>query len=654
MRKTLVTLAACSLICLFSQAASAAANYVYHEQSNNFVATPTCAPTPGGTDTSAGRYVENTDRSGASGFQIYAPETYALHFKVEFQFFTTRWKVYYTTDGTSPTGNLGVGTGTTQVVDGSFVTTYQDQTQACLNVDVIAASIPPQPAGTTVRYIISAYHHGGGEEVFANSGGAACASCFKCHSGTAGCATVFQYNVLAVPATPLIISEFRLRGTNGPEDEFVEIYNNSDSPVQVQAFDGSGGFGLAASDGLVRFTIPNGTTIQARRHYLAVNSNGYSLGTYPTAAPETGGNTAAAQKRARVTGQKMPSIVTSTSEIRDAAPLRGGAAGKARTGVSLTRELRAPVAGRAEARPPNDAVPAPSAATGESVYATDIADNAGIALFNTSNPANFTTTTRLDAVGSTAEANTLYKEGAGYPALAISNNNFSLYRSLCSYVDGVACATPGLPRDTGDNATDFLFVDPSGADLGMGQRLGAPGPENSTSPVQRNSSFAFNNLDRSVSSSESPNRERNFMPDPFNNSTFGTMTLRKRVTNSTTSSVTRLRFRIIEITTHPAAPGMADLRARSSPSELAVVVNDSGTCPGGLSSCAVPVVGTTLEQASAPNDQPSGGGYNSSLSVGTVGMVPPLAPGASVNVSFLLGVQQPGRFRFLINIEALP
>jgi hypothetical protein len=31
-----------------------------------------------------------------------------------------------------------------------------------------------------------------------------------------------------------------------------------------------------------------------------------------------------------------------------------------------------------------------------------------------------------------------------------------------------------------------------------------------------------------------------------------------------------------------------------------------------------------------------------------------ISPGASVDVRFLLGVQAAGRFRFLVNIEALP
>jgi len=65
----------------------------------------------------------------------------------------------------------------------------------------------------------------------------------------------------------------------------------------------------------------------------------------------------------------------------------------------------------------------------------------------------------------------------------------------------------------------------------------------------------------------------------------------------------------------------------------------------------VTVRGTTLEQ---PPSQPNGGGFNSSLSAGTVALGTPLAAGASINVQFLLGIRTTGRFRFLLNIEALP
>src|SRR5205085_5220342 len=124
-------------------------------------------------------------------------------------------------------------------------------------------------------------------EIFGNSG--TCGGCFSATSSSD--ATQFQYNVLAPPAMPLIISEFRLRGP-GPSptpsaaqqaaDEYVEIYNNSDSDVTVNAFDGSAGFALVASDGSARFTLPNRTVIPARGHYHGVNFTGYSLVSYPT------------------------------------------------------------------------------------------------------------------------------------------------------------------------------------------------------------------------------------------------------------------------------------------------------------------------------------------------------------------------------------
>jgi hypothetical protein len=64
----------------------------------------------------------------------------------------------------------------------------------------------------------------------------------------------------------------------------------------------------------------------------------------------------------------------------------------------------------------------------------------------------------------------------------------------------------------------------------------------------------------------------------------------------------------------------------------------------------VTVLGTTLEQ---PPTQTKGGGFNSSLSSDTVTLATPLAPGDSINVHFLLGVQQTGSFKFFINVELL-
>jgi hypothetical protein len=42
------------------------------------------------------------------------------------------------------------------------------------------------------------------------------------------------------------------------------------------------------------------------------------------------------------------------------------------------------------------------------------------------------------------------------------------------------------------------------------------------------------------------------------------------------------------------------------------------------------------------------------MSAGTVTLATPLPNGASLDVRFLLGIQQTGSFRFYINVEALP
>ena len=372
----------------------------------------------------------------------------------------------------------------------------------------------------------------------------------------------------------LIISEFRYNGTNGPNDEFIEIYNNSGADFTVNAADASAGFAVAASDGVARFTIPNGTVIPARGHYLGVNSVSYTLASYP--------------------------------------------AGNGTT------------------------------ATGDATYTLDIPDNVGVALFNTANPLNFTLANRLDAAGNASEANTLYREGTGYPDRITFNTDHSFYRDL----------TSGRPLDTGDNNNDFLYVDTQGTCAlnvpggctsidftRRGRHLGAPGPQNLTSPIVRTPLLASTLIDPCVPNSSSPNRVRDLTNDPSEpNDEFGTLTIRRRFTNNTGANVTRLRFRIVDITTFPVPTGTADLRPLTSTS---VVVSISAACGGGTTT----VQGTTLEE---PPTQPNGGGYNSTLSAGTITLATPLAPGASINVQFRNGVQQTGGFRFFVTVEALP
>ncbi|HEX8073015.1 MAG TPA: S8 family serine peptidase [Pyrinomonadaceae bacterium] len=257
---------------------------------------------------------------------------------------------------------------------------------------------------------------------------------------------------------------------------------------------------------------------------------------------------------------------------------------------------------------------------------------AGVALFRTAAPANWTAATRLDAVGGTQSA-PLLREGAGLA------QNFA-FASDAQYSWARAQAA-GTPQDTDDNAADFQLVSVKGAPLdGVPATLGAPGPENVASPGQRNATVKAALIDPAVASTAPPNRVRDTTANVCGgpNCALGTLTIRRRFKNGTGRIVTRLRFRIVDITTAPAPAGTADLRALTSADET--VTTSLGP---------VTVNGLTLEQQPT---QLLGGGLNSSLTVQLPGGT--LAPNASVNVQFTLGVQQGGSFRFLVNVEALP
>jgi len=234
---------------------------------------------------------------------------------------------------------------------------------------------------------------------------------------------------------------------------------------------------------------------------------------------------------------------------------------------------------------------------------------------------------------------------------------YSYFRKICDWIQGSGCTVPnGTPKDTNNNSADFWLAD---ADASLAtQRLGAPGPENLLSPIKRdapggNPGINVFLLDGTVGSASGANRERNGS-DPAG--TFGSMTLRFRVFNNTGGNVTRLRYRVIDTSTAVQSGGStADLRALTGTTEPSVgPVGDSVTCTAagaGSPPCTVTVNATTLEQ---PPTQPSGGGYNSTLSSGTISTGTPLPNGQSILINFKLGVEKTGLFRFYIIVEALP
>ncbi len=354
------------------------------------------------------------------------------------------------------------------------------------------------------------------------------------------------------PPTGLIISEFRLRGPNGSNDEYVELYNNTGQSITVCTADGSSGWAVVSAEGTTRFVVNSQTVIPARAHYLATAA-GYSLAAY------------------------------------------GGSA------------------------------------SGDLTYSTDIPDNTGLALFNTSNAANFNTTNRLDAVGFSTSG-TLYREGTGLALLGANGGQFAFLRKLNS----------ATPQDTGDNLADFTLVATDAGTYGSWiSILGAPGPENLLSPIEKTASLAISGIDPAVGLGVAPNRVRDTAAiGP--NAAAGTFSFRRTVTNNTGMSVTRLRFRIIDITTLNT-PGYTPGGAQSDMRLLNC--NDfTATITGGQQ---VLVRGTTVE---VPPSQSLAGGLNSSM---TVTLAQPLAPGQSISVQLLLGVQQAGTFRFFFTADAI-
>jgi len=111
--------------------------------------------------------------------------------------------------------------------------------------------------------------------------------------------------------------------------------------------------------------------------------------------------------------------------------------------------------------------------------------------------------------------------------------------------------TISTPADANNNATDFYLSTPMARQPAPDRRLGAPGPQNLASPVNATARL-FRILDATAAVGSAPNRVRDFTSDPANNSTFGTLSFAEDSSTSTGANVTRLRFRVIDLTTFPA------------------------------------------------------------------------------------------------------
>ncbi|HEX8459527.1 MAG TPA: PQQ-dependent sugar dehydrogenase [Pyrinomonadaceae bacterium] len=381
----------------------------------------------------------------------------------------------------------------------------------------------------------------------------------------------------AANAREVSITEYRLDGPGGLRDEFVELYNNTGEAITVSTSDGSAGWALVTGrDG----------------------AWGVALETY----------------RIIPAGTVIPSRAHLL--VAGGGYTLGAYGGAGRALADLTSQQ------------------------GDLSGDTDAQAFRGIALFRTSDANNFTTANRLDAAGG-ACADARLSEGRtsglcrNVGTAATPAANYSLVRKQ----------TSGAPQDTDNNADDFVLVavesplQSAATGTSIAAELGAPAPENLSSPTEHNATIKASLIDPQAASFSPPNRVRAGGQIP--NGQFGTLTLRRRFTNKTGRTVVALRFRLTGITTlgsPVAGTPQADLRAASS-SDAEVQTTGGGS---------VFVRGTLVEQ---PPAQTLGGGLNSTLVVPLTGGA--LIPNASLDVQFLLGVQQEGAFRFFVNVEAL-
>ncbi len=262
--------------------------------------------------------------------------------------------------------------------------------------------------------------------------------------------------------------------------------------------------------------------------------------------------------------------------------------------------------------------------------------------------------TLLNAAASVVDAvsfagSSMAGEGTLLPSAPTDNGEYAFERRQSSG------SPAGVPLDNNYNVGDFIFVSTTGATFAsvtgggtsgtLDSTLGAPSPDSTTGFLQR-ADVALSLFDTAVSNSASPNRVRlngtvdNGVGTPDR---YGTLRLRRTLTNTGTGTITRIRFHIVTITTYSAGGNggysdltQADVRVLTSPDETGIATSTG----------AKNVIGTSVQA-------PSTGGYGGGLNANAVVLNQALAPGASANYSFELGVARKGNFLAGFTVEEL-
>ncbi len=366
-------------------------------------------------------------------------------------------------------------------------------------------------------------------------------------SGSISGGWTISFDVRPAPPAPgdLLISEFRTRGvgtsppgSDGSADEFIEIYNNTDTSITL--IDAEPGADPTSPSGAGwRLSVAQGGT-EIASHLLSQ--------TLSTAGP------IAIAPRGHLLITTQPSSPSPAGNTYSLATYPTG------TGITASGSS-------------NFSINPPSPTVGL------LPDDVGIALFSGTSAASGQ---RLDSVGFSSISHTDYKEGSGLAptgGITTASNHSWVRRALVA---------TGYPQDTDDNAADFVLVEPSGALLdGVAAILGAPGPQRghtmtafttTSAPMHvATSTLASAPVDPEQPGDAAPNLVRDMTPVTHGDN--GTIKIRRRYTNNSGKALIALRFRVIGISTltgGATAPASADLRLLNSPTQT-ITLTDSST-----------------------------------------------------------------------------
>jgi hypothetical protein len=125
----------------------------------------------------------------------------------------------------------------------------------------------------------------------------------------------------------IVIGEFRTRGPNGGNDEFIELYNLSTSSVDISGWmiNGSNNAGTTST----RATIPAGTILAPYQHYLLTNSS-------TTGGPYSGSTTGNQTYSTGITDDGGIALLDASSAIVDQVGMSAGSAYKEGTVLTPT------------------------------------------------------------------------------------------------------------------------------------------------------------------------------------------------------------------------------------------------------------------------------------------------------------------------------